>query len=174
MIDRIFELLTRAIERLLALAFVGAVCLNFANVVARRALGDSIAGADEIQIYIMVGMAFLGAAVVTWRRLHLRMDVLAQMLPSGGRRALQAVELILIAVLAGFVTWQSARYAVQMYGLDRRSDNAGIPMWIPHGAVAVGFALIGLITLRRVLSFGRGEAEAGSAAAPAVDSRDAP
>ena len=43
------------IERALAVAFVFAVCLNFANVIGRYAIGHSILGADEVQIYIMVG-----------------------------------------------------------------------------------------------------------------------
>ena len=78
-----------AVERILALAFIFAVCLNFANVVGRYVFGYSISGADEIQIYIMVWMAFLGAAVVAWRREHLRMDVLVKMLPSKGQRILE-------------------------------------------------------------------------------------
>jgi TRAP-type transport system small permease protein len=157
MIDRLFERLTRVIERVLAYAFIGAVVLNFTNVVARRALGESIAGADEVQIYIMVCMAFLGAVVVTWRRMHLRMDVLAQMLPAPLRRGLQAAELLLIAALAGFAFFHSTRYAQQMHALDRRSDNAGIPMWVPHGAVALGFGLIALIMLWRVIGLARGD-----------------
>lgn len=67
MIVSLFEKLTRAVERTLAVAFVFAVCLNFANVIGRYAIGRSILGADEVQIYIMVCMAFLGAVVVSWR-----------------------------------------------------------------------------------------------------------
>jgi TRAP-type C4-dicarboxylate transport system permease small subunit len=68
MIDSVFEKLTRAIERALAVAFVFAVCLNFANVIGRYVLDRSLLGADEVQIYIMVCMAFLGAVVVSWRK----------------------------------------------------------------------------------------------------------
>ena len=81
--------LMKGIERVLALAFIAAVCLNFANVVGRYGFGRSIAAADEIQIYIMVFMAFLGAAVVSWRRQHLRMDVLVRFLPARLRTALR-------------------------------------------------------------------------------------
>ena len=147
MIDRVLEGLTRAIETVLALAFVFAVGLNFANVIGRYVLGTSIIGADDVQIYIMVGMAFLGAAVVSWRRQHLRMDVLVQFYPVWLQGALRAVEFALVALLSVFVLVHSADYAWQMFALDRRSDNAGIPMWIPHGAVAAGFGLIALIAL---------------------------
>jgi len=159
--DRVFAALSNGIEKALALAFIAAVVLNFANVVERKVLGESIAGADEVQIYVMVCMAFLGAAVVTWRRMHLRMDVLAQMLPARLRGLLALTELALLALLAAFVSFHSFRYAAEMFALDRRSDNAGIPMWLPHGAVALGFALIALITLWRLARRARGSGEDG-------------
>ena len=137
----------RAIERLLALAFIFAVCLNFANVIGRYVIGRSISGADEVQIYIMVWMAFLGAAVVASRRSHLRMDVLVQFLPRGMQAALPRVEIALILVLAGFTVVQSASYTWQMAVLDRTSDVGGIPMWIPHSGVALGFGLIAIVAL---------------------------
>src|SRR5688500_19345109 len=134
--------LMAAIERILALAFIGAVCLNFANVVGRYGFGRSIAGADEVQIYIMVFMAFLGAAVVSWRRQHLRMDVLVRFLPGRAQTALRFCELALIVILGSFVVVQSWRYAAQMFALGRTSDVGGIPMWIAHGAVRVGLVSI--------------------------------
>lgn len=139
--------LIKTIERVLALAFIAAVCLNFANVVGRYGFGISIAGGDEVQVYIMVWMAFLGAVVVSWRQDHLRMDVIAQRLPEGVRIILGKTELALVVALAGFAVWQSWSYIQQMIAIGRRSDNAGIPMWIPHSAVAAGFALILLIAI---------------------------
>ena len=102
--------LMKALERALALAFIFAVCLNFANVIGRYVVGRSIAGADEIQIYIMVAMAFLGAGLVAWRRNHLRMDVLVRFFPQPTQKALRALEIGLVVLLAGFTLVQSARY----------------------------------------------------------------
>lgn len=137
----------KAIERLLALAFVFAVALNFANVVGRYGFGRSINGADEVQVYIMVWMAFVGAAVVAWRRNHLRMDVLVRFFPQGIQRALKLLEVVLVVALAGFALVQSWRYTAQMISIGRSSDLAGIPMWIPHSAVGVGFALIAAVAI---------------------------
>jgi len=148
-IDAIFERLTRAIERVLALASIVAVGLNFANVVDRYVLGRSILGADEVQIYIMVWMTFLGAVIVAWRNGHLRMDVLVKFLPERVQALLQATELVLIVLLAGLVFVQSSRYTWEMFALGETSNTAGIPMWLPHSAVAIGFGLIALIALWR-------------------------
>ena len=142
MIDQAFDRVARVIEVTLALAFILAVALNFANVVGRYLLGISLLGSDEVQIFIMVGMTFLGAAVVTRRNLHLRMDVLVRFLPAPVQLLLRVIERLLLLTLAGFVLTQSFFYARQMLRIGRTSDMAGIPMWIPHATVALGFALI--------------------------------
>ena len=146
-IDQAFDRIARIIEVTLALAFIFAVLLNFANVVGRYLLGLSLLGADEVQIFIMVAMTFLGAAVVTRRNLHLRMDVLVRFLPAGVRVALRIAEQVLLAALAGFVLTQSYFYALQMWRIGRTSDMAGVPMWIPHATVTLGFALILVVAL---------------------------
>lgn len=155
MIDRVFDQVARFIELTLALAFIGAVLLNFGNVVGRYLFGVSLLGSDEVQIFIMVGMTFLGAAVVTRRNQHLRMDVLVQFMPAAVRFFLRVAEQLLLAVLAGFVLSQSYFYARQMLRIGRTSDMAGVPMWIPHGAVALGFALILVIALWRIVGIVR-------------------
>jgi TRAP-type C4-dicarboxylate transport system permease small subunit len=166
-IDKAFDRVARAIEVVLALAFIFAVLLNFANVVGRYLLGISLIGSDEVQIFIMIGMTFLGAAVVTRRNMHLRMDVLVQFFPHPVQELLRVIEQLLLITLAGFVLSQSWFYARQMLRIGRTSDMAGIPMWIPHAMVALGFGLIlvfaicGLIHLvvQRLTARPAGEAE---------------
>ena len=82
LIDRAFDWIARVIELVLALAFILAVLLNFTNVVGRYLFGISLLGSDELQVFIIVGVTFLGAAVVTRRNQHLRMDVLVQFMPA--------------------------------------------------------------------------------------------
>jgi TRAP-type transport system small permease protein len=140
--------LIRWIEIVLAYAFLAAVALNFSNVAGRYVFGTTLLSADELQIFAMVVITFLGAAVVAWRNQHLRMSVLVNALPSAVQKIIQIVELVCIVVLAAFVLWNSSNYAAQMFALGRVSDMANIPMWIPHAVVAVGFGLIGVAGLR--------------------------
>ena len=150
-----FDRIARAIERVLAVAFIFAVLLNFTNVVGRYLFGISLLGSDEVQVFIIVCVTFLGAAVVTQRNQHLRMDVLLQFMPEPLRVALRAAEQLLLVAIAGFVLTQSFFYARQMLRIGRTSDMAGVPMWIPHGAVALGFALILIVTVWRLISLAR-------------------
>ena len=157
--QRSIDALAVALERLLGAALIVAVLYNFVNVVGRYIFGQTFVSADEVQVYIMVYIAFLGAAVATWRRMHLRMDVLAQRLPRALRAALGIVELVLVVVLAGFVLYVASGYVKQMAGLDARSQNAGIPMWLPHSAILLGFGLIAALSVLQIVQlFRKGEA----------------
>jgi TRAP-type C4-dicarboxylate transport system permease small subunit len=158
-IDQAFDRVARVIEVALAYAFIVAVLLNFTNVVGRYLLGLSFLGSDEVQIFIMVGMTFLGAAVVTRRNQHLRMDVLVRFLPAPIRVLLRVAEQLLLMTLAGFVLTQSVLYAGQMLRIGRVSDMTGLPMWIPHGTVALGFGLVLIVAAWRLVRMARPLAE---------------
>lgn len=136
------------LQALLAVALVAAVLLNVVNVASRYGLGRSIQAADELQIYLLVALAFLGSVVASRRDAHLRMDVLAARLPRAGRRLLAALERLLTLLLCGFLTVVSAQYAWRVFQLGSHSENAGIPMWIPHAVLPLAFGLMTLAALR--------------------------
>jgi TRAP-type transport system small permease protein len=156
MLDTFFDRFTRAIELVLAAAFIAAVLLNFSNVIGRYVFGVTLGWADEAQIFIMVWMAFLGAVVATWRGIHLRMDMLFKIFARPVQLALQVAELLVLIVACSFVVFHSYSYALTMFRLDRVSDVGRIPMWIPHGGVALGFALIAVISLVHLADVARG------------------
>lgn len=159
MIDKVLDKLARLVELTLALGFIVAVLLNFTNVIGRYLFGISLLGADELEVFIMVAMTFLGAVVVTRRNQHLRMDVLVQFMPTWVQMLLRIAEQLLLIALAGFVVSQSWFYARQMLRIGRTSDMAGVPMWIPHGIVALGFALILIVAAWRLVGTARGGAK---------------
>jgi TRAP-type transport system small permease protein len=150
LIERLADRFTRALERIVGYALVVAVLVNFANVVARYAFLRPLLGADELQIFLMVWMTFLGVVVVTWRRLHLRMDLVAARLPTPVRGWLRLAEALVAAAVATLVLGESWRYTARMLEIGRRSDALGIPVWISHSAVGIAFALIGLIAIYRL------------------------
>src|SRR3954467_6083284 len=88
-IEKAFDRIARAIELVLAVAFILAVVLNFTNVVGRYLFGISFLASDEVQVLVVVEMACRGPAVVTRRHEHLRMDVLVQFMPGPVRLALR-------------------------------------------------------------------------------------
>ncbi len=71
--------------------------------------------------------------------------------PAPIQRLLWIGEQLLLIALAAFVLTQSYLYAWRMMSIGRTSDMAGIPMWIPHGTLALGFGLILIVAIWRVL-----------------------
>ena len=143
-----------AVELLLALVLVAMIVLNFANVIGRYVFGRSIFGADEIQLFALVVVAYLGAIVVTWRGEHLKMDVVARMFPSSARWAFRVVESLVFAAICGVVATYSFDYTSRMRSLGRMSDMAGIPVWYVHAVVTLAMAAmagIALVNLVRAL-----------------------
>jgi C4-dicarboxylate transporter DctQ subunit len=143
----IAERALRLMQRVLALLFIAAVVLNFANVVGRYVFGSTIPGADELQLDVLIGMCFLGTVLVSARRAHLRMDLLAQRLPAAGQFILRMLDGLLVCGLCGFAAWQSTRYAAQLYDLGARSDDLQLLTWPVHALLALGLWLMALIAL---------------------------
>jgi len=131
-------------DRFLGLVFCGVVLLNFVSATTRYLGGGAILGADEVQVYAVVWLVFVGGAIVAWRGAHLRMDVFSARLQGRAARFRDLLECLLALAVCGAMSWVSLRFVLQIHEIAQRSDGAGIPMWIPHSAVLVGFALITL------------------------------
>lgn len=130
------------LEAGLTSVFLAALLINLGNSLARSALDAAAIWADEAQQFALVWLAFLGAALAAVQDNHLRMDVLRDRLPESVKRIVSAVEALLVPAICGFTTLQSLKYLQQIASLGARSDMAGLPMWIPHAAVTLGFVLM--------------------------------
>lgn len=148
-LDRAGDRIVTIVERVLALAMMGAILLDFVNVIGRYSGGFSLIGVDELEIYVLIFIAFLGAAAITWRRQHLRMDVIIGACPLYVQRAVAFIEMIVMLAVVGFLCVQSFAYVTKVWSLGAVSDIARVPMWIPHSAVCVSFFLMAIIVLVR-------------------------
>lgn len=144
LIERLADRVYAGLAVVLALAFMAAVLMGFANALARYGWGATYRGADEIQVYVMVAMTFLGAGVVAWQNRHLRLDVLINGAPYTLRRLVRWGEAVLALVVCGFMINLSWIYMQRLRGFGMTSDTAGVPLWIPHAALVAGFCLIAL------------------------------
>jgi TRAP-type C4-dicarboxylate transport system permease small subunit len=131
-----------------------AVALNFANIVGRYVLFRPIASAEEIMLFLAVGMVFLGNAVVGFEGKQLRMDIILHALPPALRRAFDIaadVAMIVVCVILVILCWP----AVQMLAeFDERSETADIPLVIPQAMVPIGLGLNAfLVGVRLIGSF---------------------
>jgi TRAP-type C4-dicarboxylate transport system permease small subunit len=148
-LDKAVDRLANAVEWILAVALVAAISLNFVNVIGRYVAGFTLTGVDEVEIYVLVSIAFLGAAVVSWKNAHLRMDVLLNACPAPLRKTVLAVEMGVMLAVALVVAVQSFRYVERIRALGAVSDIAHIPTWIPHSAIFLCFGAMAVMVVLR-------------------------
>lgn len=152
------------IRVLLGTLMLAAVAINFANVVGRYAFSAPIFWAEEALVFINVWCVLLGAGMVAHANAHLRMDAFEAIAPPRVKRWIDAAAAGLMGAAAIVVCWVSVGIVAGMVESDQRSVALELPMAIPYGAMPIGFALIGLIALARVMKLVR-----GGEPAPAAD-----
>jgi TRAP-type C4-dicarboxylate transport system permease small subunit len=140
------------IQVLTAVLLLIAVALNFANIVGRYVFLSPIASAEEVMLFLLVGIVFLGNSVVGYEGRQLRMDVLINALPPTPRRVFEIaadVAVIVVCVTLIVLGWP----AVQMLAeFDQRSEAAEIPLVIPQALVPIGLALNAILVAVRMVA----------------------
>lgn len=143
------------VERISGVVFILVVLLNFASAAGRYAAGAPILGADEVQVFTMIWLIFVGAAIAALRRAHLRMDVLTAYLSPRLAWWRHLCEALLMVAACALMVWVSCDFTYQIYSMEQKSDAAEIPMWLPHLSVVVGFVgmlLCSLLELKTLLT----------------------
>lgn len=133
--------LGNAIERwtvyLLGALMIAMVALNVANAIGRYAFGHSLGGADEIMVFSMVWLVFLGMPLIACRGEHLRFSFLEQKLAPRPALFLKALLDLYVAVLCGYVAVYSSDFVERIIMINQKSMAGGIPMVIPHSALLI-------------------------------------
>jgi TRAP-type C4-dicarboxylate transport system permease small subunit len=126
------------------------VAICFANVVSRYLFGHAFFWAEEVMVFLAIWGVFIGVAAAAYDRAHLNMDLFSQ---SFKGRAATALNAALAATLFGcclFMLVQSWQVVSLFYQGGVVSVSAGVPKWIAHAALPVGFALTALAVLVRL------------------------
>jgi len=141
--------LTRTLS---AVCLAGSVVINFVNIIGRYVFSVSIPWAEEIMLFLMVGCVFTGCCAVAWQGRHIRMDVMISALPPKLHAFFNLLsELVLIAT-AIIVAVFSYPVITQLAAFDERSEAANFPLVIPQAMVPIGYSLMALLVVIRLLT----------------------
>lgn len=127
------------------------VVINFANIIGRYFLSAPIEWGEEMMLFLMVGCVFFGNCVVGWDGRQIRMDVFVQMLPPTVRVALDYLSecaIIAVSLLLAVLAWPVIE---QLYEFDQRSQAADFPLVYPQAMLPLGFLIIAILVLARVV-----------------------
>jgi C4-dicarboxylate transporter DctQ subunit len=125
------------------------VCINAANVFCRYFFLSPFTWAEELMLFLMILTVFTGAASVTWRQEHIRIEAFVnQLSPQHQNWAVAAAALVALVALSTVII---TGYSVvnMLYRFDQRSDAMEFPMWIAQTSVPAGLGLIIFLFLLR-------------------------
>lgn len=143
---------TQVFKTFLALVMIGLVLISCTNIFLRYVLEINWLAADELQVFIMIGLTFLGAMVVSAEGGQLRLNLLGQLDAPRLKWLLGLVEAAVTAGVCGFVAVHSWSFLSRVFSMGQRGGSSGIPMWIPHSVVTICFAMLCLIAVLRLLA----------------------
>ncbi len=143
----VFVTLARGVMGILMLAGV-AIC--FANVVARYLFGYALFWAEEVMVFLIIWGVFIGVAAAAYDRAHLNMDFFSQSFRGSVLAFLNAARVAVLLAACVFMIVQSWQVVALFYQGGVTSVSAGVPKWISHLALPVGFALMALAVLARL------------------------
>lgn len=127
-----------------ALAF--ASLLLFVNVVLRYWFLAPISWAEELTLYIMVWIVFVGSSVAIRTRGHIAIDLLPLTLsPAGRHRLAVLIALITLLFLAVFF-YYSGQHTLRVRASGQVTPVMQAPMWLAYLAMPAGSALMALRT----------------------------
>lgn len=132
------------------------------EVVARRTIGFTITGIDELSGYAYAISMAWGFAFTLFKRGHIRVDAVYVRLPNLARRALDVVALLSLAALMTFLSLRSLLLLKQSISLAAVSSSPlQVPLWIPQSLWLSGLVFfvlcLWLLSLRAVLAMWRGD-----------------
>ena len=148
-IEQVGDFISRTCTLIAASSLAVIVCINAANVFCRYFFLSPFTWAEELMLFLMILTVFTGAASVTWRQEHIRIEAFVNRLsPQHQNWAVAAAALVALVALSTVII---TGYSVvnMLYRFDQRSDALEFPMWIAQTSVPAGLGLIIFLFLLR-------------------------
>lgn len=145
-----------------AICLISSVAINFVNIIGRYFFAVSIPWAEEIMLFLMVGCVFTGCCAVAWEGRQIRMDVALGMMPPPLREFFNVLSELVMIATATAVTIFAWPVIAQLAAFDERSQAANFPLVIPQAMVPIGYTLMALlVVVRLIVRWRRGAGDAG-------------
>ena len=142
--DKLDTGISRVESILITILLTLMILMAFSQIVLRNFFATGIDWSDALVRYLVVWVAFIGAAVATREGKHLSIDLLSRWLSGNARIAVQALSCMFSAVICGLLTVAAARF-IRIEAQMGSTAFLNLPAWVPELIMPV---TLGLMTLR--------------------------
>ena len=128
-----------------AIALFLMMVLTFCDVIARKLIGNSIAGATELTEVLMLLTIFLGMPLTSLRGEHVAFDLLDAWLPRRGRKMQRRISHLLCILALSGAAWLVELRAMRTVEDGDRTAQLGLPLGPLHHLAAALLLLTALM-----------------------------
>ncbi|MCB1549807.1 MAG: TRAP transporter small permease [Hyphomicrobiaceae bacterium] len=123
------------------------------EVVMRYWFGRPTHWTHEVTTFAIAWVGFLSAGYLLRQGRQLEIDIVTSRLSAGARRLLGTFTDIIGAAFCGYTVLLGYRFVstAHMMGATNASE-LDTPLWIPYSAIPIGFTILGLEFLARILN----------------------
>jgi TRAP-type C4-dicarboxylate transport system permease small subunit len=134
------------------LALVGIVVFVLIQIVARP-LGLVVSWSAEFAGYAMAASSFMGLAYTLNTGGHIRVNLLADRLPTSWQRWLERLCLLMASGIVGFFAWYCVAMTYDSYQFNEMGQGIiAVPLWMPQLWMALGVACLWLALVDNLIT----------------------
>jgi len=134
-----------------------AVLISFViafDVVARKVIGFSIVGVDEISGFILAISCSWGCAFALLHRAHVRVETVQLVLSPRTCAILDMVSLIVLGAFVSTVGWYGANVLNMSIEMGSNADMLDVSLWIPQVTWVAGYMMFVILAVLLILRAG--------------------
>ena len=132
------------IEKTLITILLPIMCITIlANTLARITglFTEQLIWAEEFARYLMIWMAFIGAALVMQEDGHYKMTAVLDALPGKMGKALRGLSVVVTIAFMIILAKVGIECCMKIAAMGQKSPTLKIPMWIPYASIPAGMIL---------------------------------
>lgn len=149
--------LPKAMSFIIILTQVSFTVIIFGSVVARQCFGRDLYGNEDFILIAAFWLYMIGGAYGSYENSHIKADIVSEVLKDGKlKKFLQNTAVIVETAVSLVITVWGWQLVVWSMAKGAKSISWKIPMFIPQGAIFVGFAIMFIYSLREIIRRFRG------------------
>lgn len=141
----IFYTFNRKLEKIenfiLSWSIILMAALLIFNAIARTVFGFSVGAINEISVYLMMFLTFIGLSNAARKGKHIIMSAVLDVAHFKVRKAMMIISDVVTIIFIIVMIYLTANYTVFVYSTGRLLPSMGIPMWTLMIAMPIGFIL---------------------------------
>lgn len=161
--------LDRLEEWIVVAMLVAMTGLTFVQVVLRYVFNSGFTWALEMTTVFFAVMIFVGVSYGVRVGAHIGVDALVKLMPSGLRRGVSILVVLLCLVYAGIVITGAWTYVSKMRMVGVELEDLPIPVWVVRSILPLGYALMGFRFLQVLWQLVTGKSDSLHLADEAAD-----